>query len=217
MATRTRGIDEARRSWHGRRVALGEELRTGRRMNGATQAAVGAAIGVSASEVSRRENGLAPNVSARSLAEHAAAVGLRLALNLYPTGAGVRDAAQLRYIHRFLDRVSDQFLRELEAVIPVPGDLRAIDIILRSTGCLIAVEVITRISDVQAQIRLARNKARDIGATRLLLVVAATHANRRALDEARPALTGAWDMDTRRVMSALAAGRQPDHDAIVLL
>jgi len=217
MANRTRAVDEARRLWHQRRVSIGTDLRTARRTSGASQTDVGDAIGVSPSEVSRREHGNAPNVSALSLLEHAAAVGLRLAMTMHPIGGGVRDAAQLRSIHRLLERISDRFLRELEAVIPLPGDLRAVDVVLRATGCLIAAEVITRLGDVQAQIRLARTKARDIGATRLILVIAATHANRRALEDARPALTGSWDLDTRRVMAALAAGRQPDHDAIILI
>jgi len=217
MANRTRAVDEARRTWHQRRVSIGADLRTSRLISGASQTDVGDAIGVSASEISRREHGNAPSVSALSLAEHAAAVGLRLNFATFPVGGGVRDAAQLKYIHRFLERVSNQFLRELEAVIPLPGDLRAVDIVLRATGCLIAIEVITRLADVQAQIRVARNKARDIGASRLILAVAGTHANRRALEEARPALTGVWDLDTRHVMAALAAGRQPDHDAIILI
>ena len=217
MANRTRAVDEARRSWHQLRVSIGADLRTRRHILGASQTDVGDAIGLSASEVSRREHGNAPNVSALSLGEHAAAVGLRMNLTMFPIGGGVRDAAQLRYIHRFLERVSDSFLRELEAVIPLPGDLRAVDVVLRATGCLIAVEVITRLGDVQAQIRVARTKARDIGATRLILAVAGTRANRRALEEARPSLTGAWELDTRRVMAALAGGHQPEHDAIVLI
>ena len=217
MANRTRAVDEARRTWHQRRLSLGSELRTRRLTNGATQSDVGAVIGMSASEISRREHGNSPKVPALSLFEHAAAVGLRLVINTYPTGGGVRDAAQLKYTHHFLERVSDSFLRELEAVVPLPGDLRAVDVVLRAAGCLIAVEVITRLGDMQAQIRAARNKARDIGATRLILAVAGTHANRRALDEARSALNGAWDLDTRRVMAALGAGRQPDHDALILI
>ncbi len=217
MATRTRAVDEARRGWHQLRVAIGADLRTRRLVLGARQADVGQAIGVSPSEISRRERGDAPHVAVLSLSEHAAAVGLRMTIGLVPLGGGVRDAAQLKYIHRFLERVSGRFTRELEAAIPIAGDLRAIDVVLRSAGRLIAVEVITRLGDVQAQVRAARLKARDVGATRLILVVAATRANRRALDEARPALIGAWDLDTRRVMAALAAGRQPDHDAIVMI
>jgi len=56
-----------------------------------------------------------------------------------------------------------------------------------------------------------------IGATRLVILIAGTHANRRALEQARPSLAGAWDLDGRRVMASLAAGRQPDHDAIILI
>ena len=217
MANRIRPIDEARRAWHQRRLELGAELRSQRVIGGASQADVGAAIGVSKSEVSRRERGEAPYVTAQSLQQHAAAVGLRMSLTLHPIGGRVRDSAQLAYVHRFLERVSTEFARELEAVIALPGDPRAVDIVLRASGCLIAIEIITRLGDVQAQLRVARIKARDIGATRLIIGVAATHANRRALDAARPALVGAWDLDTRRVLAALAAGRQPDNDAIVLI
>ena len=192
-------------------------VRRHRMLLGATLAEVGEAIGRSASEISRRERGAAPNVSVASLWEHAAAVGLRVSLTMFPGAAGVRDVAQLRCTHRFLARVSAAFRQELEAVIPLPGDLRAVDLVLRAPGCLIAVEVITRLSDIQAQLRSARLKARDIGATRLVIVVAATHANRRALDEARPTLIGAWDLDTRRVLAALGTGRQPERDAIILV
>jgi len=186
-------------------------------MRGASQAAVALAVDASASEISRRELGSAPNVSVLALAEHAAALGLKLAINLYPVGGGIRDEAQLRYIHRFLERVSDVFQHEIEAVIPLPGDLRAVDVLLRAPGCVVAVEVITRFSDSQAEVRAARMKARDIGATRLIIVLAATHANRRALEAARPALAGAFDMDSRRVLGALGAGQAPDRDAIIFI
>jgi hypothetical protein len=50
-----------------------------------------------------------------------------------------------------------------------------------------------------------------------VIVVAGTRANRAALADARPTLTGAFDLDTRRVMADLAAGRDPGRDAIVAL
>lgn len=217
MTNRIRAIDEARLAWDRRRVELGSDFRIHRRILGATQQQVGDAIRVSPSEISRRERGRAPYVSTRSLAEHAAAVGLRLVMTVHPTGSGVRDAAQLRFTDRLLARVSTSFRFELEAPIPLPGDLRAVDIVLRAPGVLIAVEVITRLGDIQAQLRLARLKARDIGATRLIIAIAGTRANRRVLDEGRPALVGAWELDTRRVIGDLTAGRQPDRDAIVLI
>lgn len=216
MASRTRALDGARRTWDRRRLSLGDELRSARLLTGARQADVALAIDVSATEISRRERGVARSVSARSLTEHAAAVGLRLVVTTYPIGGAVRDAAQLRYIGRLLARVSPSFARQLEAPVPIAGDLRAVDVVLRAPNCVIAVEVITRLGDVQAQIRSGRIKARDIGANRLILAVAATHANRRAFDEARASLDG-WELETRRVMTALAAGVSPARDAIVLI
>jgi len=218
MANRSRAVDAARRTWHQRRVEIGADLRTSRITAGASQGAVGAAIGVSATEVSRRELGNAPSLSVLSLSEHAAAVGLKVVVSTFPIGGAVRDGAQLRYIQRFLNRISKAFHRQLEAPIPLPGDLRAVDILLRALGCAIAVEVITRFADAQAQTRAAQLKARDIGATRLIIVIADTRANRRALDAARVALSGGgWDLDSRRVMRALGAGLPPERDAIIVI
>jgi hypothetical protein len=104
----------------------------------------------------------------------------------------------------------------LEATIPLPGDLRAVDVLLEGP-CRICVEVITRLSDLQAQIRAAQLKQRDIGATRLIIVVAGTHGNRRVLDEARATLVASFDLDTRRTLATLAEGRDPGRDAIVVL
>lgn len=219
MANRTRAVDEARRIWHQRRMEIGGALRTARLTRGLVQQAVGSAIGVSAAEVCRRELGKAPGVPASSLCEHAAAVGLKLVLNAYPAGGAVRDVAQLRYIQKFLERVSGAFHRQLEVAIPLPGDLRAIDILLRAPGAVIAVEVFSRFGDAQAQTRSAQLKARDIGATHLIIAIADTHANRRALDGVRAALVGGgWNLDSRRALRALGAGLVPEsRDTIIAI
>jgi transcriptional regulator with XRE-family HTH domain len=217
MSHRPRVVDDARLAWLRRRIEIGADLRSQRKLLGATQAQVGEAFGISPSEVSRRERGSAPSMTVRSLCEHAAAVGLRVSVTMHPSAAAVRDAGQVRAMHRFLDRVSDAFHPELEAVIPLPGDLRAVDVVLRAAGILIAVEVVTRLVDLQALLRSARLKARDIGATRLVIVVTGTRGNRRILDDARPVLLSSWDLDTRRVLAILAAGRQPERDAIVVI
>ncbi len=217
MPNRTRAIDEALHRLARQRLEFGEQLRTARRLHGLTQRNVGAAIGISDAEVARRELARRGNPGIESLAAQAAAVGLRLSIRLYPVGGETRDAAQLRNLARFLARSSASFRRQLEAVMPVPGDLRALDAVLSKPGVCIAVEAVTRLADVQAQVREAQLKARDFGATRLLIVVAATRANRRALDSARPVLAAAFDLDTRRVMAALEAGEEPDRDAIVLI
>lgn len=217
MPTRIRPIDEARRRWDRLATQIGDQLRTARHVRGLTLRELGAAIGVSASELSRRELGKSARLTGAKLAVHAAAIGLKLTVNLWPIGGGVRDAAQVRYVAAFVARVGRVWRVALESVIPIPGDLRAVDVLLVRGAVRIAVEVITRLADLQAQVRAAEQKARDIGATRLILVVAATHANRRAVAAASGTLVAAFDLDTRRVMAELAAGHDPGRDAIVLL
>ena len=97
------------------------------------------------------------------------------------------------------------------------GDLRAVDILLVAGSLRIAVEVITRVTDLQAHIRAAQLKARDSGAGRLIMGVADTRANARALAETRPMLINTFDLDTRRVMMELETGRDPGRDALVLM
>lgn len=216
MATYVRAVDEARRRWHRVQLDLGNELRTGRHIRNLTLRQLAATIGVSASEICRRELGQA-RLSGDQLAVHAAAVGLRLSVKLWPVGGGVRDAAQARYVAAFVARVGRAWSVTLEAPIPVAGDLRAVDILLAAGSIRMAVEVVTRLADLQAQVRAAQLKARDIGATRLLMVVAGTRANRRVLADTRWTLSSAFDLDTRRVIADLAAGRDPGRDAIVVL
>lgn len=101
--------------------------------------------------------------------------------------------------------------------MPVASDLRAVDVLLTNASARIAVEVITRLADLQAQIRAVQLKARDVGATRLILVIAGTHANRRALADARGTLVASFELDSRRLLAQLTAGRDPGRDGIILL
>lgn len=217
MANRFRGLNQALRNWGRLEREIGEGLRSARIVTGATQQQVADAVGVSASEISRRELGKSRGMTGAKLAVHAAAVGLKLWVRFYPAGGGVRDAAQARYIAAFIARVGRRWHVTLEAVVPIVGDLRAADILLVAHQTRIVVEVITRLGDLQGQIREARAKARDLGATRLILVVADTHANSRILREARATLVPSFDLDSRRVLSEVAAGRDPGRDALVLL
>jgi transcriptional regulator with XRE-family HTH domain len=217
MATRTRAADEAARRLRRQLVELGGEVRAARHAAGLTQRAVAAATRTSPARISLLEQGRVSTVAMWQLTHVAATVGLRLSCKAYPVGAPIRDAAQVGYIERFLARIGAGWSRLLEAPIPLPGDLRAVDVLLRGGGCVIAVEVITRLADVQAQLRAAMEKARDIGANRLIIVLAGTHANRRALDAARGSLPGSFVIDTRGVMADLAARRDPRVNAIVLL
>lgn len=217
MATRSNLLDDANRWWRRMELEIGDQLRAARHLLGLTQKQVANALGISQSDVSRRERGRAPRLTGQALARHAAAVGLKPSIKLWPVGGGVRDEAQARYISRFLARVAAAWKVILEAPIPSAGDLRAVDILLIAGPIRIAVEVITRLADLQAQLRAAQLKARDIGATRLVIVVAGTHANREALRSVRPTLVNSFELDARRVLNELAAGRDPGRDAIITL
>ena len=217
MAIRTRGTDDARRLWARLARELGDQLRTRRRILGVTQARLGGKIGVSQGEVSRRELGRSRGLMGESLAVHAAAVGLKVSVKLWPVGGGIRDAAQTRYVAAFVARVGRLWRVVLEAPIQLAGDLRAVDVLLVRGDVRIAVEVVTRLTDLQAQIRSFQLKARDIGATRLIVVVAATHANRRVLAEVRVTLVAGFDLDSRRLLADLAGGRDPGRDGILML
>jgi transcriptional regulator with XRE-family HTH domain len=215
MTTRTRSLDEARRRSIRLAHELGDELRAARHVAGLTQRRVAAAIHSSQAEVSRRERGRVPALGIDHLVAHGSALGMRVSVKLWPAGGAIRDAAQARYVAAFVARIGRPWTVTLEAPMPIPGDLRAIDVLLRSAHGRVAVEVVTRLADVQAQLRAAQLKARDAGASRLVIVVAGTHANRRAVAAARPTIVQAYDLDARQVLLDLRAGRIPPRDALI--
>ena len=196
---------------------LGRELRLARIAAGLSQAAVAARIGTSKAQVSRVEHGRVQRLSLMATSRHASAVGLRLAAQLYPGSRRVLDAPQLALLNRVRGRIGAVWTWELEVPMPQERDLRAVDARLTHAGVTIAMEAITRLADVQAQVRAAQLKRRDIGAMRLLLAISDTNANRRAMAEARPMLAEAFDTSTRRVLALLAAGRDPGRDSLIIL
>jgi hypothetical protein len=150
------------------------------------------------------------------LAQHCAALGLRLSLRVYPDGSPVRDAAQLRLLERFRPIVASHFRWRSEVPVAGHDDLRAWDVVLDGPA-LIAVDAETRLRDVQAVQRRIELKRRDSGLPLVILLVASTHHNRSVLREYRAALASTFPLDTRVVLAALRAGRAPDGSGIVLL
>ncbi|MEX2546593.1 MAG: helix-turn-helix transcriptional regulator [Chloroflexota bacterium] len=217
MANRRRAIQESRDRWSRVWPGLVDELREARLMAGLTQAAIAAALGVSRDRVARVELRRVRNVGVEYLVSHAAAVGLKASIKFYPTGGAIRDEAQASYIARFVERIGHAWRIKLDVPILLPGDLRAVDVLLQNSTCRIVVEVITRLRDLQAQLRAAQLKQRDLGADRMILVIAGSHANRLALTAARPTLLATFELDTRRVLASLAAGQDPGRDAVIAL
>ena len=101
--------------------------------------------------------------------------------------------------------------------MPIVGDLRAWDAQCRIDPVTIAVEAEMRLSDLQALDRRIALKCRDSGIEIVILLVAATHANRRHLKEHREALRASFPLDTREVLAAIRVGQSPGASGIVLL
>ena len=114
-------------------------------------------------------------------------------------------------------RIGDRWRWQLEAPLAIPGDLRAFDALLRRNETTIAVEAITRLRDAQAQLRAATAKQRDGQATRLVLLIGASKANRAALASAADVLATTFPLGTRATLAALTAGEDPGDNGIVLL
>jgi transcriptional regulator with XRE-family HTH domain len=196
---------------------LGRELRLARYAAGLPQAAVGQRVGLSDSEISRIERGQAPGLTVAALHRHAALVGLRVWIRLYPGGRRVLDAPQIALMDALRARLRGSWTWQLEVPVAIEGDLRAADAVLSRGDVTIAVEAITRLSDVQAQVRAAQLKRRDIGATQLILLVGGSRANRAALRDAAPLVSAAFLTGTRKLVQTLADGRDPGGDCLLVL
>jgi transcriptional regulator with XRE-family HTH domain len=217
MANRTRPIYEATRRVRWRLGEIGRELRLARISAGMRQADVARQLGTSTSRICRVEHGQIATLRLPDLARHAATVGLTLSVKLYPLGRRPLDRPQLDLLGRFKQRLHPAWSWRTEVPIPIAGDLRSGDCIIAIPGCTILVEAYTRFSDYQAQTASAARKKRDLGADRLIILVGASHANRRALAAASSVSAGSFPLGTKATLNALADGRDPGADAIVFL
>jgi transcriptional regulator with XRE-family HTH domain len=218
MANRLSFLTDARMRLRRIRAELGAELREARIGRGLRQIDAARALRWSPSKISRVERGLAPTVSLEDIGSLAAAVGLRLSTQLFPVGSRLRDARQAKMINAYQALVAKGvWAPTTEVPVGDARDLRAIDLVLTRGDIRIAHEFISRMRDAQAQSRPLLVKAQAIGACRLILVIAATHANRRAVSEAGAAIRASFPLGTRAILDALRAGRDPGANGIVLI
>lgn len=216
MPYRIRELDEAVRRSRRDTVELGQELVNGRRTCGATQAEVARALGWSASKVRRIERGQRKSVTHLELATFASVVGLRYSGRFFVGTARLRDASQLEMINGYRSMAATWgWTCRIEDPVPITGDLRAFDLMLRAAGGKVAHEFISRLSDAQAQVRPLLRKQRDAGIGSLVLVLKDNAENRRASVEAGAALTDLFPLGSRAVLSALRSGRDPGGNGIV--
>jgi len=221
--------------------AIGREVRIARLAAGLSQRRLGRLVGRSHSVIGRLERGVSRTLDLRLLAVISAVLGLDLVVRLYPAGEPVRDRAHLVLLERLRRRVHASLAWRTEDPGPRWGDRRAADATIRSalpfpgssavmgpsaalgpsaaigmsTG-MAMVEAETRLSDLQALERRVRTKARDLGATSVILLVANTRHNRAVLD-AYPEFRMMYPVSARECLRAIAEGRLPEGDALVLL
>ena len=151
------------------------------------------------------------------LSAYASLVDLDLAVRLSPAGPAVRDVAHLRLLARFGSPISAAFSWAVEVPMPLRADLRGFDAMIGLGRFRAGIDAETRLRDVQAVARRLLLKKRDSGVHRVLLVVADTRANRAALREAGDVLSPSFRMDSVATVRALADGKDPGADGIVLV
>lgn len=216
MATHERPGDRAERLADETLTSLGRQLRIARIGAGLSQRTLEESTGVSHSEISRIERGRTPNVPLRVLVRLATSLGLVIPARPYPEGDAIRDAGHARLLDRFRARLHPSLRWHTEVPLPTPGDRRSWDAVTGATAWRAGVEAETVIDDTQALERRLHLKRRDGGVDHVILLVADTPRNRRAL-AAAPAAFSDLPLNARELMAALAGGRDPGGSGIVIL
>jgi hypothetical protein len=98
-----------------------------------------------------------------------------------------------------------------------PRDRRAFDAVLTGPAGRVGLEVITRLTDAQAQIRAVTLKQQVARLRRIVVVFAQTRHNRAALVAAAPTLATAFPASPREILDALRAGHLPRANGLLLL
>jgi transcriptional regulator with XRE-family HTH domain len=216
MPYRIRSLDEAIRRSRRATAVLGEELADARRTAGATQLEVARALGWSASRVRRIEHGQRRSVTHLELASFGSVVGLDYSGRFFVGGTRLRDAVQLAMINGYRAfAVRNGWRASIEQPLPVTGDLRAFDLLLHRGAARVAHEFISRLRDVQGQVRPIQIKQRDAANVTVILVIRDTAENRQMVRAADAALREAFPLDAREVLSAIREGRDPGSNGIV--
>ncbi len=182
---------------------------------GISQEAVGRAIERSDAWVSWTESGGNESVSLVQLSEMLTCVGLELSVRAYPVGGGLRDDGQLEVLRHFGTLVSPPWRWLTEVPIPIPGDLRAWDGVLRGPVS-IGVDAETRIRDFQAVDRRVMLKLRDSNLDRAIILVSGSRTNIATVRELGPNLAN-YPIPGVEALAALVQGRDPGGNAVILL
>lgn len=216
MATRERPGDRGRRRARQDALTVGLDIRRSRIGAGLSLRTVGAAAGVDHVQLWELERALPSGLDLAAISAIGAVVGLDVRLNAYPAGDAIRDAGQIRLLERLRARLHPSLRWSTEVPLPIDGDLRAWDAVIRAATWQRPVEAETVLDDLQATDRRLGLKLRDGGEDHLILLVADTRRNRRVL----AAVSGTFadlPVRTREIVAALKRGDDPGAGGIVLL
>jgi transcriptional regulator with XRE-family HTH domain len=201
-------------------IRLGEEHRIARVGAGLSLRDTAEASGSSRSQLSRFERGAIDRASMTDLGAWFAVLGLDLVIKAYPAGDPIRDRAQLALLERLRARLHPALRWRTEVPLPIEGDLRAWDaeiIGAKPNPWRARVEAETKIAEGQALERRLALKLRDDPGGHLILLVSDTRANRAALRSIGVGMRELLPLETRAILTALAAGRDPGMSGVVIL
>lgn len=217
MPARPRAIDAA--SSRGREAIdlLVGEIERGRRQHGLSLEVLANSVGLSRWQLGRLLDGERANLSILAASRLLAAVGLDLAVRTYPAGDPIRDAAHLALLERLRSRLHASLRWWTEVPLPIPGDRRAWDALIRATDWSLGVEAETRLRDLQALERRVALKARDGGVDGVLLLLADTRHHRTILRSAPGGLAQQFPIEGHRALELLAAAVNPGGSSLILL
>ena len=191
-----------------------------RRSSGLSIRELGRRIGGSAQRVARAERGNPETLTIDLAARMAEALGLQLAASLHPNGDPVRDRGHLALLNRFRARLGPLPRLRAEVPVPIAGDLRSGDAMLAVKGDAgpedVLIEAETHLGDIQLLERRAAAKQRDLGAKRLVLLVADTRHNRGVI-ERHSELRERFPITARRALAALAKADDPGGDCLIVI
>jgi transcriptional regulator with XRE-family HTH domain len=198
------------------RQRTSDELGGTRRALGLSLREVAGKLGVSVDRLVRGERGDPATLTIDLAARYAAMLGLELSVSLHPIGDATRDKGHLALLERFRRRLPALVRWQTEVPIPITGDPRSADAMASTRSMDYLVEAETHLGDFQALERKIFAKARDVGADRVVLVLADTRHNRR-LVHAVPGIRARFPVDARTWFRGIARDEDPGGDALVIL
>jgi hypothetical protein len=149
----------------------------------------------------------------------AAAAGLDLVVQLFPSELVLRDGPQLEVLGDPRRLIGSGWSWRYEVRVAKAPDQRAWDAVAehRITHMTIRVDAETRISDCQRVLRRTRSKADADGDGRVILAVRDSVHNRRAIVQAGTILTTEFPIPKRTAVRALRKGVDPGGDTMLLI